>query len=149
VETIWKTQIRSVCRKQSVSVLQQVVDIVTTELYSVKGHIKLMYRRTTYMNYFSDFVCGNSTFSATVYHLIGVNCVLLSSQSVIIRNLLLSTLGIKLTSQQDDTQQVLILTPSASGLGKLPVACSDLQPSSFASDQISSFSIAVISKIRL
>lgn len=85
--------------------------------------------------------------SVTVHLLIGVNCVLLSSQTVITSNLLLSAMGIQLASQHDDTQQVLVLTSSTGLMGKLPLACSDLQPSSSASIEISSSSIAVVFKI--
>jgi len=45
----------------------------------------------------------------TVHVLIGVNCVLPPSETVITSNLWLDTLRIKLDSQQDDTQHVVIL----------------------------------------
>jgi len=45
----------------------------------------------------------------TIHVLIGVNCVLPPSETVITSNLWLDTLRIKLDSQQDDTQHVVIL----------------------------------------
>ena len=44
----------------------------------------------------------------TVHALIGVNCVLPPSETVIMSNLWLDTLRIKLDSQQDDTQHVIL-----------------------------------------
>jgi hypothetical protein len=44
----------------------------------------------------------------TIYVLIGVNCVLPPSETVITSNLWLDTLRIKLDSQQDDTQLVIL-----------------------------------------
>jgi len=52
----------------------------------------------------------------TIHVLIGVNCVLPPSQTVITSNLWLDTLRIKLDSQQDDAQHVVIL-PYFLGLG--------------------------------